>query len=269
VTGHGPEGSAVAELVEVARELAIQAGDVTLCYFGEVMAADTKSDGSPVTRADRKAEELLRTEIRKRYPDHSLLGEELGEYQGTTPVRWILDPIDGTRAYMRGVPFYAVLIGIEVDDELVGGVAHFPALGETVVGCKGAGCTWWPSTGGGPVPARVSEVQHLEEALILTTDPEGILTSEVADGWHTLSGEVDLVRGWGDAYGHVLVATGRAEVMVDPILSPWDAAPLLPIMAESGGRFTDLSGRSTIHGGSGVSSNTHLYGPVMEILRSG
>ena len=269
MTRHGPEGSALAELMEVARELAIQAGEVTLRYFGEIVAADTKSDGSPVTRADREAEELLHTEIRKRYPDHSLLGEELGEYQGAAPVRWILDPIDGTRAYMRGVPLYAVLIGIEVEDEAVGGVAHFPALGETVVGCKGAGCTWWPSTSAAPVLARVSEVQHLEQALITTTDPERILTSEIADGWRTLSGQVDLVRGWGDAYGHILVATGRAEVMVDPILSPWDAAPLLPIVTESGGRFTDLSGRPTIRGGSGVSSNRHLYGPVMEILRPG
>lgn len=256
------------EIVEVARGLAIQAGEVTLRYFGQRVAADTKADGTPVTKADREAEELLRSEIRTRYPEHSLLGEEFGEHLGTAPVRWILDPIDGTRAYMRGVPLYAVLIGIEVGGEPVVGVVHLPALGETVVARKGAGCSWWPSPGAVSVPARVSEVPTLGSALALTTDPERVLEPEFEQTWRALCGRVDLLRGWGDAYGHVLVATGRAEVMIDPVLSPWDAAPLLPILTEAGGQFTDLRGVCTIHGGSGVSSNGHLHGPVMEILRS-
>ena len=257
----------LAELADVARELALRAGEITLKYFGEVLAAELKADGSPVTRADREAEELLRSEIHGRYPDHSILGEEFEEHVGLAPVRWILDPIDGTRAFMRGVPLYSVLIGIEVENEPLVGVAHFPALRETVVATRGGGCRWWPSGSQSPVVAQVSQVSELDQALAATTDPERVLASPVGSGWRSLSQRVEMVRGWGDAYGHTLVATGRADVMVDPILSPWDAAPLLPIVIEAGGRFTDLQGGETIHGGSGVSTNGHLHPSVLEILR--
>ncbi len=254
------------ELTEVARELALRAGEVTLRYFGEVLAADLKSDGSPVTSADREAEGLLREEIERRYPDHSILGEEFGERVGSAPVRWVLDPIDGTRAFMRGVPLYAVLIGIEVAGTATVGVAHFPALDETIVACRGRGCTWWTSSAAPPLTSHVSEVRDIGEAMALTTDPATILSSPIASGWRDLSDSTRLVRGWGDAYGHVLVATGRAEIMIDPVLSSWDAAPLLPIVEESGGRFTDLSGHQTIHGGSGVSTNGHLHEVTLRLI---
>ena len=259
----------LADLMELGRGLALRAGEITLKYFGEVLVADQKADGTPVTRADREAETLLRSEIRRLYPDHSILGEEFGEHVGSAPVRWILDPIDGTLAFMRGVPLYAVLIGIEIEGEPVVGVAHFPALDETVTAARDEGCGWWPRGSGSSVSARVSKVGNLESALALTTDPERILVSAVGSGWGSLSGRAELVRGWGDAYGHVLVATGRAEVMVDPSLSPWDAAPLLPIVTESGGRFTDLQGNETIHGGSGVSTNGRVHQAVLDILREG
>ena len=258
-----------ADLMELARGLALRAGEITLKYFGEVLVADEKADGTPVTRADREAETLLRSEIRRLYPDHSILGEEFGEHTGPAPVRWILDPIDGTLAFMRGIPLYAVLIGIEIEGEPVVGVAHFPALDETVTAARDEGCKWWPRGSGSSVSARVSEVGNLENALALTTDPERISVSAVGSGWRSLGGRVELVRGWGDAYGHLLVATGRAEVMVDPSLSPWDAAPLLPIVTESGGRFTDLQGNDTIHGGSGVSTNGRVHQAVLDILREG
>lgn len=257
------------ELMVFARALALRAGEVTLRHFGEALTAEMKADGTPVTRADREAETLLREEIGRRYPDHSILGEEFGEEVGDEPVRWILDPIDGTRSFMKGVPLYAVLIGVEVAGDPVAGVVHLPVLGETVAAARGEGCRWWPSGGGPPRRARVSDAGTLEGATALTTDPAGIPASSVGKGWSSLSAEVALVRGWGDAYGHVLVATGRAEIMVDPVLSPWDAAPLLPIVREAGGRFTDLTGRETIHGGSGLSTNGRLHRTVLRRLGAG
>ena len=260
---------AAGELMDVARELALGAGELTLRHFGEVLAAETKADGTPVTRADREVEAFLREEIGRRFPGHSILGEEFGEEQGVEPVRWILDPIDGTRSFMKGVPLYAVLVGVEVAGAPVAGVVHLPALGETVAAARGGGCRWWPSGGGPPREARVSGTGVLPDATVLVTDPAALPVSPIGVGWASLSREVSLVRGWGDAYGHILVATGRAEIMVDPVLSLWDAAPLLPVVTEAGGQFTDLGGRATIRGGSGLSTNGRMHGAVLRRLTGG
>lgn len=256
-----PSPAELATWRDAAEVLARAAGEVTLRYFGTRVPAEAKGDGSPVTRADREAELLLREGIRARFPGHGILGEEFGEEGAGSAVRWILDPIDGTRSFMRGVPLYGVLIGIEAAGRPVVGVAHFPALGgEMVSAARGLGCHHDGR------PARVSSTATLSGAGLLTTDPERILAAATGSGWRRLAAEADLARSWGDAWGHVLVATGRAEVMVDPVLSPWDAAPLLPILEEAGGRFTDLSGRPTIHGGSGVSSNGLLHDAVLAAL---
>lgn len=261
------DGRSLSSLLEDAVSLALEAGSVTLRHFGGVVAAESKADGTPVTRADREAEQLLRSRIRSLYPGHSIVGEEFGEDEGTEPVRWILDPIDGTRAFARGVPLYSVLIGVEIEGEPVVGVTHFPALDETVAAARGEGCRWWPRGSRSPVQARVSDVDAFDRSLALTTDLDRILKSPVAAGWRTLSGKTEFVRGWGDAYGHALVATGRAEIMVDPVLEIWDAAPLLPIVVEAGGRFTDLQGNETIRGRSGVSTNGRRHEEVLAILR--
>jgi len=253
----------VAELLATAEAFAEAAGEVTLRYFGGRVPDEAKADGSPVTRADREAETLLRERIRERFPTHGILGEEFGEEPGRDPVRWILDPIDGTRSFMRGVPLYGVLIGIEVEGEPVVGIAHFPALRETVSAGRGLGCRW---NGG---EARVNGTTELASSVVLTSDSEMSRTSERCPGWTELLGKVDYLRSWGDAYGHALVATGRAEIMVDSVLSPWDAAPLLPILTEAGGRFTDLEGRAGIHGGAGLSTNGRLHDQVLDLLRRG
>jgi len=252
-------------LHDTAVTLARAAGDVTLTRFGQRVADEAKADGSPVTLADREAETLLRKRILERFPDHGILGEEFGEEKGSAPVRWILDPIDGTRSFMRGVPLYGVLIGIEVEGEPVVGVAHFPALEETVSAARGQGCRWQEGT------AAVNDVTELDRAVVLTSDSEMTRTSPLCPGWLDLLSRVDYLRSWGDAYGHALVATGRAEIMIDSVLSPWDAAPLLTILTEAGGRFTDLAGGTGIHGGSGLSTNGHLHDEVLALLagRSG
>lgn len=249
-----------ADLLAHATRLAIEAGRVTLGYFGRVVEHDAKGDGSPVTVADREAEQLIRRGIEERWPDHSILGEEYGESRPGAPVRWILDPIDATRSFMRGVPLYGVLIGVEVEGDPVVGVAHFPPLGETVAAGRGMGCTL------NGEPCRVSSVDTIEDAVVLTTDVERVLSGPDGAGWRRLQQRASFSRTWGDCYGHALVATGRAEVQVDPIMKPWDAGPFLTIVTEAGGRFTTREGEATIHGGSGISTNGILHDEVLEEL---
>ncbi len=258
-----PPSGELASLRSFADALAREAGAITLRHFGGVVEADRKGDGTPVTRADREAEEFLREAIHRRFPHHGILGEEFGETNSGAAVRWLLDPIDGTKAFMQGVPLFAVLIGVEVEGIPSVGVAHFPALGEHVSAARGLGCSW------NGRPCRVSAVKEVRSAVVLTTDPAVLLDGPLARGWAELSREADTARTWGDAYGHVLVATGRAEVMIDPVLNPWDAAPFVPILREAGGIFTDLAGREDIHGGSGVATNGHLHETVLRRLAAG
>ena len=250
-------------IVEAAESYARMAGQITLDYFGDRVHSAAKSDGTPVTEADREAELALRGSIRERFPDHGILGEEFGETNPDARVRWILDPIDGTRSFMRGVPLYGVLIGVEADGEPIVGVAHFPALDETVAAGRGLGCSWNGS------PAQVSKTTRIEDALLLTTDPETIRESPIAQGYLSLQARARYARTWGDCYGHVLVATGRADIMVDPILNAWDAAPLRTIVEEAGGTYTTVDGNPSIHGGSGVSTNGSLHAAVLDALSGG
>ncbi len=255
-----PSSDQVRELLDFATLLAHEAGALTLRYFGGLVDHDAKGDGSPVTIADREAEELIRQRVEQRFPEHSILGEEYGESNAGAPVRWILDPIDATRSFMRGVPLYGVLIGIEIEAESVVGVAHFPALQETIAAGVGLGCTWNGD------PCSVSPVQTIEGAVICTTDVERILSRAEGDGWRRLQQRCLFSRTWGDCYGHALVATGRIEAQVDPISASWDAGPFLTIATEAGGRFTTIEGEATVHGGSGVSSNGLLHDEILREL---
>ena len=249
-----------ADILALAEKLALRAGDHTLEYFGGVVDAESKGDGTPVTKADREAEILIRDAVLERYPDHGILGEEFGEVNPGAHTRWILDPIDGTRSFSRGVPLYGVMIGVESGGEPIVGVVHFPALGETVAAGLGLGCKW------NGTPCHVSDVEKVDDSLLLITDAERVLSHPETPGWRELQRRCAFSRTWGDCYGHILVATGRAEAMVDPILSPWDAAPLLTILTEAGGRFTSLDRQASIHAGSGVSSNGHVHEEVLAAL---
>jgi histidinol phosphatase-like enzyme (inositol monophosphatase family) len=251
------------ELLDFATDLAYEAGALTLKYYGGLVDADAKGDGSPVTIADRKAEELIRKRVGKRYREHAVLGEEYGESNPGARVRWIVDPIDGTRSFMHGVPLYGVLIGIEVEGEAAVGVTYFPPLDEMVAAGKGLGCTW------NGKPCRVSKVATMAEAVVCTTDVERLLKRREGPGWRRLQQRCAFSRTWGDCYGHALVATGRVEVQVDPVMKPWDAGPFLTIVTEAGGRFTTLEGEATLHGGSGISTNGLLHDEVLEELARG
>lgn len=253
----------VRELLDFATELAHEAGDLSLTYYGRVVEHDAKGDGSPVTIADREAEQLIRKRVGERYPEHGILGEEYGESNEGARVRWILDPIDATRSFMRGVPLYGVLIGIEVEGEAAVGVAHFPPLRETVAAGTGLGCTW------NGKPCRVSEVSSIGQSVVCTTDVERLLARAEGPGWRRIQQQAAFSRTWGDCYGHALVATGRIEAQVDPVMASWDAGPFLTIATEAGGKFTTLGGEATIHGGSGVSSNARIHDFVLEELAKG
>ncbi len=251
--------------------IAREAGALTLEYFGsERLRTETKADGSPVTRADREAERLLVTRIRDAFPEDGILGEESGETPGKNARRWILDPIDGTKSFMRGVPLYGTLVALEAEGRPVVGVACLPALREAVFAARGEGAFWARGLGGDEttVRARVSTVDHLDRALFCTTSPRGFERSGQTAFYQRLRGRVAIERGWSDCYGHMLVATGRAEIMIDPaMMKIWDCAALQPIVEEAGGRFTDLSGSPTHRGGSAISTNLALADEVRALLR--
>jgi histidinol-phosphatase len=255
-------GRALEERLEFAVALARAAGEVALRHFQTGIAAELKADASPVTLADRAAERTMRELLRQRFPEDGIVGEEEGETGSEAPLRWILDPIDGTRTFLRGVPLFGVLVALEDDTRALLGVIHLPALGETVYAARGLGC-WWQDR-----PARVSETARIAEALVLTTDTRSIAPGRDA-GWNRLRQAAGLVRTWGDCYGYALVATGRAEAMLDPLMSVWDAAALVPIIEEAGGVFTGWEGGAGHRLGSAVATNAALADEVRSLLAEG
>lgn len=248
------------DYLNFARETAYLAGRVTLEYFNQTLQPDTKSDGSPVTIADRKAEELIRATVEKRFPTHAILGEEFGLTHDGASHRWVVDPIDGTKAFIHGVPLYGVLLGLEIDGAVEVGVAYFPALDEMISAASGLGC-WWKDR-----PARVSTVTRLEQACVCYTDVGGFWQTGRREPFERLGRRAYIRAGWSDAYGYMLVASGRAEVMLDPVMSVWDCGPFPPIFREAGGYFGDWKGQPTIYGGEAVATNLALLPDVLAAL---
>lgn len=254
-------GESALDLLEVAVDLAEGAGKITLNYFQGRFDVETKPDASPVTVADREAETYIRRRIESRFPHDGIIGEEFGEIRAGAKRRWIIDPIDGTFSYVHGVPLYGVLIGVEQEDEPVAGVIHLPALGETVAAARGEGCHWRGQR------AQVSDATELSEALCLATALDAGTDPARSSALDRLVKGAGPVRTWGDCYGYVLVATGRADIMIDPEMHVWDCAPLLPIVEEAGGRFTDWRGQRTIRGADAVASNGLLHDAVLALLK--
>lgn len=250
-------------LLEAAAELARVAGDVAMGHFRSGVRVETKGDGSPVTVADRAAETAAREWIARRFPDDGILGEEFGEERPGARRRWVLDPIDGTKSFVRGVPLWGTLVAVAEGDRVLAGAAYFPAAGELVAAAPGEGC-WWNGE-----RCRVSAVSRLEEATVLTTDERFREEPEWRARWTRLADRALVSRSWGDCYGYLLVATGRAEVMVDPRLSAWDSAALEPIVTEAGGVFTDWAGTPTAFGGSAIATNRGVAAAAREILSPG
>lgn len=249
------------KLLDFSVRLAREAGAVTDHYFKGTFSAERKADNSFVIIADREAERHLRNSIEQVFPNDAILGEEEGEKPGSSRRRWIIDPIDGTYAFVHGVPFYGVMIGLEVKGEPLLGVVNLPALSEIIYAARGLGCFW------NDQPARVSSTSDLDSALLLASDFGASTQHRFGSALEDLRQKANASRTWGDCYGHMLVATGRADVMLDPVMSIWDCAALLPIIEEAGGTFTDWNGCRTINEGNAISTNGALFREVMETIR--
>lgn len=245
--------------LEFALDVTWLAGRVSLGYFQTGIAAERKSDNSPVTIADREAEKRVRELIARYDPDCGIIGEEFGEQPSRNGLTWIVDPIDGTKSFVHGVPLYSCLLALVQDSVPLVGVAHFPALNETLYATRGGGCYWNGRR------ARVSTVAQLSEATLLCSDLVGY--GERRQAFETLIERTYIQRTWGDSYGYLLLATGRADVMLDAYMHVWDCGPLGLIMEEAGGTFTDWNGTPTIYGADAIGTNGLLYDQVMAIVR--
>jgi myo-inositol-1(or 4)-monophosphatase len=246
-----------------ARQLAYRAGRITLSQYNKGIQHDLKSDESPVTVADQATEEFIRGEIEKNFPTHAIVGEEYGEKAGEgNPFRWIVDPIDGTKSFIKGVPFYSVLIALEIEGVSRVGAVCFPALDEILCAADGLGC-WWNNK-----RVYVSDVSDLKRAVFCYTSWSGFRTTKRLKVFERFHKEFFYGRGWSDAYGYHMVATGRAELMLDPSIQIWDVAPFAPILRESGGYFGSWSGEEGHLHGEAIACNAALKSKILKLIRS-
>jgi histidinol-phosphatase len=241
-------------------EVATLAGNVARRYYGKSPEVRLKQDGSPVSAADYDAERSAREWIEKNFPSDGIIGEELPPTRESAKRQWVIDPIDGTFTFLQTVPLWGTLVAVMEGKNVIAGAAYFPALAETVVAAPGKGA-WWNGS-----RTVVSEVSDLSSARLVTTDARFKRDSTRRDRWLRLQDGAQAMRTWGDCYGYLLVATGRADVMVDDVMSVWDAAALLPVITEAGGAFTDWKGRTTAFGGDAIATNSRLAGAVRAIL---
>ena len=245
------------EYLSFANDLADLADAISMRYFrSDDMTVKRKEDGTPVTIADEEIEKLLRKEIAATYPTHGVFGEEEGDADPDATTRWILDPIDGTKNFSWGIPMWGTLIALEIDGEIVCGVASAPGVGERYAAARGGGAT----RNGEPI--HVSEIDDLAGARVGFTSISGFRRGIRNDGFEALIAQSKHNRGIGDFYGHMLVASGSLDVMVEPELNPWDIAPLIVIVEEAGGRLTTFDGQATIYGGGVITTNGRLHEAV-------
>lgn len=255
-------GESIQHLLEFAIETAHLAGRLTLGYFRGSHRPVFKDDDTPVTIADREAETLIRSRIEARYPGHAVVGEEHGERKvaGATH-QWYIDPIDGTKSFIRGIPLYGVLIGLLVEGASKVGVAYFPALDEMVYAADGLGCY----CNGRRV--QVSDTKDMARGFVSFTDAGSFAAHGHADAWQRICDAAYYRVGWSDAYGHAMVACGRLELMLDPVINAWDCGPFPVILREAGGFFGDWQGNETIHGPDALSTSKTLLPTVMRLIR--
>lgn len=250
------------EELDLALHMVREAGKAVLPFFQTALQVETKADNSPVTLADRRAEELLRVIMEKQTPAYGIIGEEFGGEPTGKGREWVIDPIDGTKAFIHGVPLFGTLLALLEDGKPVVGICALPALGHVLEATLGGGCRLDGK------PCKVSEVARVEDSLLL--DGSSTTMERLGHGprWAILRKRAKLHRGWGDCYGHLLVAAGRAEAMVDPIVSIWDVAPFAVILPEAGGRFSALSGMESILEKTGVSSNGRIHEEILAGMRA-
>jgi myo-inositol-1(or 4)-monophosphatase len=250
------------DYLEFALQTAYEAGRLTLGYFQTAMQADMKADDTPVTLADRQAEEFIRSRIEHRFPGHRIVGEEFGAQgaDSSAPCWWV-DPIDGTKAFIRGVPLYGVLMGLEIEGRIAVGVACFPALNEMLYAADGFGCHLNGRR------CRVSAIPTLARGIVSFTNAASFQAADREAAWRRILASAYHSVGWSDAYGHALVASGRLELMLDPVMNPYDCGPFPVILREAGGYFGDWSGNETIYGQEAISTTRELLPEVLRLIR--
>lgn len=247
---------------KIATEIALQAGELVMRYFRAGIPVEQKSDASPVTAADREAESLIKERIAKEFPNDSIVGEEFGLSGATSERTWYIDPIDGTRSFIHGVPLFAVLIGLSIRDESVLGVANFPSTRELFIASSGGGAFC------NDRQIHVNETKTMSESLVVCGSISSFSKSDRLQGLLRLTESAGSVRHWGDAYGHCMVASGRASAMVDPIVADWDTCAVSCIVREAGGMATDFRGTSGFRGGELISCNSHIHAEVLRLFES-
>lgn len=252
--------SSPSQLLQAAAEVAELAARKAMRWYRAGVDVETKSDGSPVTIADREAERVAREWLSERFPEDSIVGEEYGVDRAEARRRWLIDPIDGTKAFVRGVPLWGTLIACAEGDTVLAGAACFPALDELIAAAPGEGA-WWNGS-----RVRVSSVNALDRSTALITDDRFTQSPARGERWRALASRVGVARTWGDCYGYLLVATGRAEIMIDDIVNQWDTAALYPIITEAGGRFTSWSGVDTAFGGDAIATNAGIADMTRALL---
>ncbi len=248
---------------ELAVEAAEKAAQLALGYYDTALNVEWKSNESPVTIADREAEQLIRTTLLGRFPKDGFLGEESGEQASESGFRWIIDPIDGTRSFVRGIPLWGTLVGLEYKGETIAGVTCAPTMRHTYRALRGDGAYRNDRR------IRVSDVSRLEESQVFHSLLSWFIKSGCKDGFIDLVCRTQRQRGIGDFYGFLLVAQGSGELMVDYGVSPWDVAALKPIVEEAGGRFTDWDGNATIYRPDTLATNGKVHDETLRLLKAG
>ena len=246
--------------LEVAIAAVKAAGDVILPYFRTDLRIETKADHSPVTIADRAAEETIIAMLQRHFPTYGVLGEEFGAQPGQEEARWIIDPIDGTSNFIRGIPYFATLLALEQAGEITVGVVYAPACGDLFYAARGQGAF------ANGERLAVSAIADLSQAMLVHGELNLLLRDGYWEGFTRLVQATARQRGFGDYFGHTFVLRGQAEVMLETDVKPWDLAPLKILAEEAGGRLTDFAGRPTIYSGNAIVSNGHVHEAVLALL---
>jgi histidinol phosphatase-like enzyme (inositol monophosphatase family) len=247
------------DVLEEATEIVERASRIALSYFRQALLIETKADHSPVTIADKKTEEAIRTDLTRAFPDHGIVGEEFGEAFPDREFVWTIDPIDGTRSFVRGIPLFGTLVALLERGEPVLGIAVLPALDETYVAAKGLGAYCDGHL------LRVANTQSLDQALVCSGDTPAFESAGKLPYQQELFRRSGLVRGYSDCFGHLMVVRGAVDAMVDPLVSIWDIAPLISLITEAGGTYFDFEGNSSLNSKSFLTCNPALKSALLQL----
>ncbi|NNG27034.1 MAG: histidinol-phosphatase [Ignavibacteriaceae bacterium] len=249
------------EYKQFIKHLANVSGKIIRNYFRADINIDSKADDSPVTIADRKAEEVMREEIMKNYPEHGIIGEEFGNHNESAEYKWTLDPIDGTKSFICGALSFGTLIALLKNGKPLLGAINQPIINELLIGDNNI-------TEINGVKTKLRDCNKLSKSVLLTTDHINISKYQNQNSFEELIKKVNLYRNWGDCYGYYLVATGFADIMIDPIMSVWDSLPLIPIINGAGGIITDYQGNDPVKGSSIIAASVGIHNEVINILNN-